>query len=38
MHQFINFLTWQCHEVHLDLKKVLIMTFNVTTTCSSRRL
>jgi len=37
MHQFI-FLTWQSHEVHLDLKKMLIMSFTVTTTCSSRWL
>ena len=37
MHQFV-FLTWQRHEVHLDLKKILIMSFTVTITHSSRRL
>jgi len=31
-------LTWQCHEVHLNLKKILIMSFTVTITHSSRRL
>jgi len=33
-----SFLTWQCIEVHLDLKKILIMSFTVTITCSSIRL
>ena len=32
-----SFLTWQCHEVHLGLKKILIMSFTVTITRSSRR-
>ena len=38
MHRFIYFLTRQWHEVHLDLKKILIMSFTMAITCSSRRL